>query len=85
MNDPFSQPYRNRSQQQSLELREFQAERKFFIAEIRENERGKYLRITEETQGRRNTILVPNSAFADFAGMINEILSTEAATAEQQS
>ena len=79
MNDPFSQPYRNHSQQQSLELREFQAERKFFVAEIRENERGKYLRLTEEAQGRRNTILVPSSAFTDFAQMIHEILSTEAA------
>lgn len=80
MNDPFSKPYRNYSQQQSLELREFQAERKFFIAEIRENERGKYLRLTEESQGRRNTIIVPSTAFADFAEMINEILSTPAAT-----
>ncbi len=62
-----------------LEEQELQVERKFFIAQIRENERGKFLRLIEESQGRRNTVIVPGSGFADFAEMINSILSSEAA------
>ncbi|MFZ4116374.1 MAG: RNA-binding protein [Chthoniobacterales bacterium] len=71
--------YRNHSSNPALESREIQVERKFFTAQIRENERGKFLRLTEEAQGRRNTVIVPSSGFADFANLINDILSTEAA------
>ncbi len=63
----------------SLETRELQVERKFFTVQIRENERGKFLRLTEEAQGRRNTVIIPSSGFADFAELIQDILSTEAA------
>jgi PurA ssDNA and RNA-binding protein len=42
-----------------LEAKDVQIERKHFHVEFRENERGKFLRITEEAHGRRNTIIVP--------------------------
>ena len=71
--------YNNYPSDPSLEVRELQIERKFFTAQIRENDRGKFLRLTEEAQGRRNTVIIPSSGFADFADMINDILSTEAA------
>jgi hypothetical protein len=74
-----SSGYRHYSQDQSLETRELQLERKFFTAQIRENERGKFLRLTEEAQGRRNTVIIPASGFREFADMIHDILSTEAA------
>ena len=82
MNDDsyYSAPHRShRTYNPSLESRELEVERKFFTAEIRENERGKYLRLTEETRGRRNTVIVPSCGFEEFAGMINDILATEAA------
>jgi hypothetical protein len=78
-NNSYSSPYRHHSNNQALESREIQVEHKFFTAQIRENERGKFLRLTEEAQGRRNTVIVPSSGFADFANLINDILSTEAA------
>ena len=78
-NNSYSPPYRNYSNDQALESRELQVERKFFTAQIRENERGKFLRLTEEAQGRRNTVIIPSSGFADFAHLISDILSTEAA------
>lgn len=71
--------YRQYSHDQSLETRELQIERKFFTAQLRENERGKFLRLTEEAQGRRNTVIIPASGFKDFADLIQDILSTEAA------
>lgn len=84
MNDDsfYSRPYRSQSHSPSLEVRELEVERKFFTAEIRENERGKFLRLTEEAHGRRNTVILPSSGFKDFAAMIQDILSTQAATEE---
>lgn len=78
----YSSAYRQYSQDQSLEVRELQIERKFFTAQLRENDRGKFLRLTEEAQGRRNTVIIPASGFKDFADLISDILSTEAAKTE---
>jgi hypothetical protein len=64
-----------------LESRELQVERKHFFIEYRENERGRFLRITEEAHGRRNTVIIPSTGLADFARMLNEVLS--AAPAEE--
>jgi PurA ssDNA and RNA-binding protein len=57
----YSHAYRQYSRDNVLESRELQVERKFFRLEVRENDRGRFLRITEENQGRRNTVIVPCS------------------------
>ena len=57
-----------------IEARELQIERKHFYVELRENERGKFLRITEEAHGRRNTIIVPSTGVDDFTAAIAEVL-----------
>ena len=44
-----------------IEAKEVQIERKHFYVEFRENDRGRFLRITEEAHGRRNTIIVPSN------------------------
>ena len=74
----YSNAYRQYSQDNVLESRELQVERKFFRLEVRENDRGRFLRITEENQGRRNTVIVPDSGFADFAKVIAEVLASQA-------
>lgn len=56
--------------------KELQIERKHFSIEFRENERGRFLRIVEEAQGRRNTIIVPSTGLDEFAATINAIIST---------
>lgn len=58
-----------------LESRELQVERKHFFIEYRENERGRFLRITEEAHGRRNTVIIPSTGLEDFERMLNEVLS----------
>ena len=73
----YSNAYRQYSHDQVLDSRELQVERKFFRFEVRENDRGRFLRITEENQGRRNTVIVPDSGFADFAKVIAEVLSAQ--------
>jgi hypothetical protein len=60
-----------------IEAKELQIERKHFLVELREHDRGKFLRITEETHGRRNTIIVPTTGVEDLTAAIGEVLSTE--------
>ena len=41
-------------------------ESKRFQVQLRENERGQFVRITEEAHGRRNPIIVPTTGVDDF-------------------
>ena len=64
-----------------IEAKELQIERKHFYVEFRENNRGRFLRITEEAHGRRNTIIVPSTGLEEFNAAIDDVLaSTERAT-----
>jgi len=58
-----------------IEARELQIERKHFHVEFRENERGKFLRVTEEAHGRRNTIIVPSTGLDEFVSAISHVLT----------
>lgn len=58
-----------------IEARQVQIERKYFHVELRENDRGKFLRITEEAHGRRNTIIVPSTGVGEFTAAISEVLA----------
>ena len=57
-----------------IEARELQVERKHFHVEFRENDRGKFLRITEEAHGRRNTIIIPSTGIDDFTAAIDDVI-----------
>jgi hypothetical protein len=57
-----------------IETRDVQIERKIFHVEFRENDRGKFLRITEEAHGRRNTIIIPSTGVNDFTAAISEVV-----------
>jgi hypothetical protein len=59
-----------------IEAKELQIERKHFYVELRENDRGKFLRITEEAHGRRNSIIVPSTGVDDFTAAISEVLTS---------
>ena len=57
-----------------IEARDLQIERKHFHVAFRENVRGKFLRITEEAHGRRNTIIVPSTGVDEFTAAIDEVI-----------
>ncbi len=59
-----------------LESRELQVERKHFFIELRENDRGRFLRITEETLGRRNAVIIPSMGVVEFQRLLDEVLSS---------
>jgi hypothetical protein len=63
-----------------IEAKELQIERKHFYVELRENDRGKFLRITEEAHGRRNSIIVPSTGVDDFTAAISEVLTSNGST-----
>ena len=55
--------------------------RKVFFLDYKENTRGRVLKITEDVNGRRDTIMVPDEALDDFADALERILNTDAAGA----
>jgi hypothetical protein len=63
-----------------IDAKELQIERKHFHVEFRENDRGKFLRITEEAHGRRNTIIVPSTGVGEFTAAIGEVIESSERT-----
>ncbi len=53
--------------------KEFQVERKRFVIEYRENARGRFLRIMEDSHGRRNTVIVPSTGLNEFMAAADEV------------
>jgi PurA ssDNA and RNA-binding protein len=52
-------------------------ERKNFIFDLRENPRGRFLRITEDANGRRDSIVIPAPGLEDFRRVIDEIIAAD--------
>ena len=52
-------------------------ERKVFFLDLKENNRGRFLKITEDVGGRRDTIMVPAEAFKDFAEAFARLIEFE--------
>jgi hypothetical protein len=50
-----------------------QIERKTFVFTLKENARGRFLRITEDVGGRRDTIIVPAPGLEDFRKLLDEM------------
>jgi hypothetical protein len=54
-----------------------QIDRKVFFLDLKENQRGRFLKITEDVGGRRDTVMVPAEAFRDFVDALNRIVDYE--------
>jgi hypothetical protein len=52
-------------------------ERKRFFLDLKENQRGRYLKISEDSAGRRSRIMIPAEAFADFAEALQRLIQFE--------
>lgn len=57
-----------------------QIERKTFVFTLKENPRGRFLRITEDVNGRRDAIIVPATGLEDFRRMLDAMLQASAET-----
>jgi len=52
-------------------------DRKIFYLDLKENQRGRFLKITEDVGGRRDTIILPANAFWDFASAFARLVAIE--------
>ncbi len=61
-------------QEETLKSEKIQVERKTFLLVLKENARGRVLRITEDVGGRRDSIIVPSTGLEDFKRVVDEML-----------
>ena len=58
----------------TLRTDQVQIERKTFVFTLKENPRGRFLRITEDVGGRRDTIIIPSTGLAEFKKLVDEMV-----------
>jgi hypothetical protein len=62
----------------TLRAEKIQIERKTFQFTLKENPRGRFLRITEDVGGRRDTIIIPAPGLEDFKKLLDEMVKASA-------
>lgn len=60
--------------EETLRTEKIQVERKTFIFTLKENPRGRFLRITEDVGGRRDNIIIPSPGLEDFKRIVDEMV-----------
>ena len=70
---PYGQP-KPPVNEDTLKTEKIQIERKTFVLTLKENPRGRFLRITEDVAGRRDTIIVPSTGLEDFKKLLDEMV-----------
>ena len=76
-----SYPYGNRpsgwpkrpTTEDTLRSEKLQIERKIFLFTLKENPRGRFLRITEDVSGHRDSIIIPASGLEDVKKLMDEM------------
>ncbi|MDA0577338.1 MAG: DNA-binding protein [Verrucomicrobia bacterium] len=56
-----------------------QVERKLFSFALRENPRGRFLRITEDVGGRRDTVIIPATGLGQFRELLDRAIAADEA------
>jgi hypothetical protein len=62
----------------TLKTEKIQIERKTFIFTLKENPRGRFLRITEDVNGRRDNVIIPSTGLEDFRRIVDEMAKASA-------
>lgn len=58
----------------SLRSDKIQVEKKQFFFDLKENPRGRFLRITEDCNGRRDSIIIPAAGMEEFLTVVEEMV-----------
>jgi len=79
---PYHQPYSSQPprpfiQEDTLKSELIHIERKSFHLTLKENPRGRFLRITEDVGGRHNTIIIPATGLAEFKNLLDIMVRAE--------
>jgi len=66
--------------EETLRSDKIQIERKTFLISLKENPRGRFLRITEDVAGRRDTIILPATGLGEFKRVVDEMVRASEAS-----
>lgn len=66
--------------EETLKTEKIQIERKSFQLTLKENPRGRFLRITEDVNGRRDTIIIPSTGLEEFKKILDDMVKVSAET-----
>lgn len=66
--------------EETLKTDKVQIERKTFLFALKENPRGRFLRITEDVGGRRDTIIIPAPGLEDFRKILDDMVKASGET-----
>ncbi len=58
------------------------SDRKIFFLDLKQNARGKVVKITEDVSGNRDTIMVPADILGDFIAALTDIKDTSESAGE---
>ncbi|MDB6059667.1 MAG: PurA-like ssDNA and RNA-binding protein [Verrucomicrobiales bacterium] len=73
---PYPQAYsKPPSNETTLRSERLQVERKTFLFTLKENDRGRFLRIVEEANGHRDMIIIPATGLEDFNKILSDIVA----------
>lgn len=61
--------------EKTLQTKRLEVERKTFILSLKENQRGRFIRITEDVNGRRDSIIVPASGLKEFRERLDTLIN----------
>lgn len=70
----MGQPPRPTVVEETIKTDKIQIERKTFVISLKENPRGRFLRITEDVGGRRDTIILPATGLGEFKRVVDEMV-----------
>jgi hypothetical protein len=73
-----SHPQKQPVNEDTLASEKLQIERKTFMFTLKENPRGRFLRITEDVGGRRDTIIIPAPGLEEFLKVLEEMVRASA-------
>jgi len=74
-NRPYGSP-KPPVNEETIKSDKIQIERKTFLFALKENPRGRFLRITEDVGGRRDTIIIPAPGLEDFKRILDAMVKS---------
>lgn len=74
---PASQGFRQGSPENNLKSCRLQIERKCFLVMLKENSRGRFLRICEDMGNRSASIIIPEEGFASFVEALGKMVAAD--------
>lgn len=75
LNHPEKQPYRR---EPPIAMEKVINERRTYFLDLKGNRRGRFLKITEDFDGRRSSIILPDNAFHDFIDALSCLVEFDA-------